>query len=808
MPNVNIEQVAPGTEGVYTPYGQSRDFISFKGSISGNGERNIAGIICGPADCGKTLASCWKMHLFCLKYPGASVLMCRKSATALRNSAVITYQKVLKWSGCNNLVKMLGKSEPTEFLYPYAKTKDNITGKVYEGVSSIKIGNLDKSSNHLGAEYDMIYVNQPEEITLEDFEFLMSRCSGRKGGTPYSVLIGDPNPAHAKHWIKEGYDNGRWPIFTATHKDNPELWDMEKDDWSTSDRAQTRISVLKSFSGTRRQRLLMGEWVNNEGLVFGDVWDPFTHIKTKEDLAFLDPYWNKYVGVDFGMTAPFVASYFVEDPYTKALYRTKLIYRTGHTINENAELLRKMLVDDVNVKMIVTDRDPNQSRILEEALGRSTITAKKGAGSADSSINLLANRLKSEKVFFLNAREALFHEPDETLISRNKPIGFDEEVENYRRDPKKPEGVVKEDDHECFTAETEVLTLEGWKSLKLVEESDEVLAVNEIGAGFFEKPKEIIKKKYSGKAYHLSNYRVEFTATESHQHGYVRQMDWSKNGIYKITKASYEELPLDIRWPITLTSFAEGAGFFEQGVDEAWFAGFWVAEGCFKKSRPTFLVISQTKEPDILKLRQNLDKLGWTYSESKYKDGAIQFNISGQKDRAIQYKENFGEYAEFKKISPQIVNKMSKSEREAFWDGYMCGDGNRTTTSWHFDSISEQLTDDLQFLTLSLGYGCRKVSYDCMAEGRLLTNPAGKIYPCKQVYRGSILKTRKIASVRKKEIKELDFLDEMVYCITTSTGFFLARTNGKVFVAGNCDAVKYLITELDAGVREAKVLWI
>jgi PBSX family phage terminase large subunit len=36
-----------------------------------------------------------------------------------------------------------------------------------------------------------------------------------------------------------------------------------------------------------------------------------------------------------------------------------------------------------------------------------------------------------------------------------------------------------------------------------------------------------------------------------------------------------------------------------------------------------------------------------------------------------------------------------------------------------------------------------------------------------------------------------------VYCLTTSTGFFLARREGKIFVAGNCDALRYLVAGLD-----------
>ncbi len=47
-----------------------------------------------------------------------------------------------------------------------------------------------------------------------------------------------------------------------------------------------------------------------------------------------------------------------------------------------------------------------------------------------------------------------------------------------------------------------------------------------------------------------------------------------------------------------------------------------------------------------------------------------------------------------------------------------------------------------------------------------------------------------VVKVINYEIGQEDF-NGMVYCVQTSTGFFQARTNGKPFVAGNCDAVRY-----------------
>lgn len=122
----------------------------------------------------------------------------------------------------------------------------------------------------------------------------------------------------------------------------------------------------------------------------------------------------------------------------------------------------------------------------------------------------------------------------------------------------------------------------------------------------------------------------------------------------------------------------------------------------------------------------------------------------------------------------------------------MAGDGSRTTSCWHFDTVSKQLAEDLQVLTLTLGYGCRIVSYDCMRAGRLMTNPKGRAYSSRESWRGHVLRKRPVVNLKKDRLRPVE-IDSEVFCLRTSTGFFLARHQGKPFVAGNCDALRYMV---------------
>lgn len=443
-----IRQVRKGSEGSLNFYGQVEEFMKWRPNIEGDDMRHSV-FICGSADSGKTYSCCWRIHFFALKYPGCQILMCRKSATALRNSAVKTYQKILKQSGYDKMVKLLGKSQPDQFIYPYSKITDKRDGKVYEGQSTIIIGNLDRSSDHLGAEYDMCYVNQPEEITLEDWEYLMSRTSGRKGTAPYSILFGDPNPAHEQHWIKKGFDEGRWNIFSPTHHDNPELYDNQKKEWTAD--GKRRIGVLENLSGFTKERLLYGKWVNTEGLVYGEAWDSKRHTMSAEEFGEVPSHWKKYVSIDWGYDHPFVAGLWAETPDGK-LVRYKLIYRSFHDINENANLVKEMISGVENIKAIVCDRAPDQQRVMERVLERKISTARKGAGSRDASQELLTKRLKDDKILFIDVDDALIHERDPRLETKKKPTGFQEEVGNHRYHTRGDGTVIKEDDDEIDSA--------------------------------------------------------------------------------------------------------------------------------------------------------------------------------------------------------------------------------------------------------------------------------------------------------------------------------------------------------------------
>ena len=420
-------------------------------------------ILVGPANTGKTYALCLKMHLFCLKYPGVRVLLTRKSLRALRDSAVITYQNILRSTRMDQEVRTLGETRPTNFIYPKAERRED--GILYSGKSEIILAPLDVQGKALGAEYNMVYVNQPdtEGTTLAEFNLIKSRA--RLNSSPYRQLIADPNPAHDKHWLllnskNNGNKDGLWTLYNSTHKDNPNLFNQETQEWTELGLEQ--LNELSNLPGGLRDSLFEGKWFSTSGMAFAEYWQPHKHIlylesneavelgvsKQLKDYTFIDSVpqdWDHYLSIDWGHGDPFVAILFAKHPKKDIIIQHKHIYITKADIYEVSRLTVEM-TSGYNIKAVIADRGRAEATVMESILGKSITTAKKGAGSVMDGMNMMIAELNSDRWKFVELKESLFNEPDQELVKRNLPMGYDE-IPNLKKDDKTGKVADHQADH-------------------------------------------------------------------------------------------------------------------------------------------------------------------------------------------------------------------------------------------------------------------------------------------------------------------------------------------------------------------------
>lgn len=249
-------------------------------------------ILAGPADSGKTIAAVLKAHAICGSVPGAQGAIVRKAYNSLVGTVVKSFIRIVQPR--ERGIQIFGGEKPERFIYPNG--------------SCIWMGGMDNPTRVLSSERDFIYVNQAEELTLNDWETLATRCSGRAAVVRHAQLFGDCNPSGSKHWIRSRANENRLLLLASRHQDNPTLFTRAGNLLDTED-ARRRMAALENLSGVRRKRLLEGLWASAEGAVY-DMFNSTPggpHVKKRERsemkrffLAIDDGYTNPAVILDIG----------------------------------------------------------------------------------------------------------------------------------------------------------------------------------------------------------------------------------------------------------------------------------------------------------------------------------------------------------------------------------------------------------------------------------------------------------------------------------------------------------------------------
>ena len=222
-------------------------------------------IVAGPRDTGKTVGWCLRLHFLCSTIKDGEFAIMRKVRATLSGTVLKTYYKVNP-----DGYRVMGGDNPTKLLYPSGST--------------LWFGGLDDPGKTLSSERDGIYINQAEELALNDWEMLAGAVSGRAGHVKNPQLGGDCNPGGSMHWIRQraretGADgNPKLRLLTVGHKDNPALYDRAG--VVTQDGAK-RLRVLQDLTGVRRKRLFEGIWATMEGAVY-EMFDSISGIHVKE----------------------------------------------------------------------------------------------------------------------------------------------------------------------------------------------------------------------------------------------------------------------------------------------------------------------------------------------------------------------------------------------------------------------------------------------------------------------------------------------------------------------------------------------
>lgn len=219
-------------------------------------EREV--ILSGPARTGKSLALLLKLHYLAENYPGARLLMLRKTRESMNESTLVTFEQDVLPA---NHPALEGPSRAGRHSYYYPNGSEII-------VAGLTANSKDQRAKIMSTEYDSIYVQEATELTLQEWEKLSTRLS--RFVTPHRQLMGDCNPDAPTHWIWSRQLSGRINFLNSFLRDNPRWHDGH--DWTPE--GLEYKATLALLTGYTKDRLADGKWVQATGVIFDSWSDP------------------------------------------------------------------------------------------------------------------------------------------------------------------------------------------------------------------------------------------------------------------------------------------------------------------------------------------------------------------------------------------------------------------------------------------------------------------------------------------------------------------------------------------------------
>ncbi len=292
----------------------------------------------------------WIIFQYCTDNRDKVITICRKTFPALRATVMRDFMDILKEydiyrSGFHN------KSNSEYLLF----------GNLIEFIS------LDQPQKVRGRKRNLLYANEINELTWEDWQQLIFRTNDK--------IVGDFNPSDEYHWL---YDKviprNDCQFFQTTYKDNPYL-------------ENTLISEIERLKETDEQYWQiygLGERATSVNTIFN-----YIEVKQIPEDAKLISY-----GMDFGYS---------NDPTTLVsvyskdynLYIKEHLYRTQMTTQDINVFLREQ-----NLSRNPIYADSAEPRLIAELrrMGHNIFPSIKGKDSINAGIDLL----KRYKIHILN----------------------------------------------------------------------------------------------------------------------------------------------------------------------------------------------------------------------------------------------------------------------------------------------------------------------------------------------------------------------------------------------------------------------
>jgi hypothetical protein len=357
-----------------------------------------------------------------------------------------------------------------------------------------------------------------------------------------------------------------------------------------------------------------------------------------------------------------------------------------------------------------------------------------------------------------------------------------------------------EDKIHCLTGDHDVLTINGWKSIKDITINDKVATLDN-GELKYDNPTNVMAyPDYEGNIYRIKNQAVDMAVTGNHRMWiskiYGRKKTWTEYNFERADKlvGKLVRYKKDAEWNkndyqfILPSIITKGNVVMNEKVVNmnSWltFFGIWFAEGWASGDDITgkvSIAINKQRVKDVL--------------FNALTDMDIKYNINNEKlhssnQQLYRYMKQFSVGAADKKL-PQWVFELSKEQSRILINGMLLGDGTFTKNGCElYYSTSVELINQFQQLCLHAGWA--SIISTHLKAGNKTIIDGREVISNYDVLRASVIKTRINPCVNHSHVETQNVQEESlnlekcpVYCISVPSEVFYIRRNGKTVWTGN-----------------------
>ena len=307
---------------------------------------------------GKSTTAANKVIMEAIKHPESLSLVVRKTSNSIRLSVYRTILKELeKWG------------------IPYTSTKQSITfsnGSIID-FQSLYLSSGNRNERLKSTTYDLIWIEEATEMSVEDFQILNELLRGNKGQNQMIITFNPPprstNPVYT--WYELHKKKAKRIFFD--NRDNPMI----------SKEYIEELEQLKEYDEGRYLRYAKGKWgVDTQQALIYTNWEEADEMPADGKEAY---------GLDYGYNHPSCLVRAIMKEEERTIYVQQLIYETKLLTEDIADIMEKAGVNSP----IYADHEPDRNKVLTNK-GFIVFKANKDVGAG-------IDKVKSFKLKIVNS---------------------------------------------------------------------------------------------------------------------------------------------------------------------------------------------------------------------------------------------------------------------------------------------------------------------------------------------------------------------------------------------------------------------